>query len=352
VTDGAMAVPEVVQPRPSYRRALSSPALATSGRGLKRRRSPSRHQVAGLGFVSPFVVLFGVFSIWPDIYSFLLSFDQYAGFGPKRAVGLANYRSLLAYSSFWTEVENTLFYWVTHAILVIPLAFLTAMVLRSKLIRGARYWKPLIFLPQVMSVVAVSLVWQTMFGTQYGVINGVFGLHISWLTNYSIARWVVVALLVWQGLGFWFVVFLAGLTAVDPAVLEAAVIDGAGAFRRTLSIVVPLMRPVLLFAVVIDAIGSMALYTQPNILLAQGGGLANPAVATLSNLEIGNLQAGVFGQSAAAGWILFALTIAVTAVVFGGNWLLGGRRDKGRRPRPGRLRPSRGGAGTTRPGTG
>ena len=250
-------------------------------------------------------MVFGLFSIFPDIYSLVLSFKRYAGFGPTRPVGLANYRSLLAYSSFWTEVENTLFYWVAHAVIVIPLAFVMAMVLRSKLIRGARIWKPLIFLPQVMSVVAVSLVWQTLFSTQYGVLNSLLGIHVAWLTDYALARWIVVLLLVWQGLGFWFVVFLAGLTAVDPAVLEAAVIDGAGVIRRTVSVLIPLMRPVILFAVVIDAIGSMSLYTQPNVLLSQGGALANPSVSTLSNLEVGNLP--VRGIRAKCGGGLVAL---------------------------------------------
>ncbi len=188
-----------------------------------------------------------------------------------------------------------------------------------------------------MSVVAVSLVWQTLFSTHYGVLNSLLGIHVAWLTDYALARWIVVLLLVWQGLGFWFIVFLAGLTAVDPAVLEAAVIDGAGVIRRTVSVLIPLMRPVILFAVVIDAIGSMALYTQPNVLLSQGGALANPSVSTLSNLEIGNLQSGVFGQSAAAGWLLFILTIGVTVIVFGGNWLLGGRSPKRTIARAGRL---------------
>jgi ABC-type sugar transport system permease subunit len=288
----------------------------------------ARKKATGFAFISPFLLIFGVFSIWPDIDSLVLSFEQYAGFGPTRPVGLGNYRALLRYSAFWTEVENTLFYWLAHAVIVIPLAFVTALILRSKLINGAKFWKPLIFLPQVMSVVAVSLVWQTLFSTQYGVINSVFGIHVAWLTDYSIARWIVVLLLVWQGLGFWFVVFLAGLTAVDPAIIEAAIIDGAGVLRRTISVVVPLMRRVILFAVIIDAIGSMSLYTQPNVLLG-GSGMANPSVSTLSNLEVGNLQAGVFGQSAAAGWLLFVLTMVATAVVFGGNWLLGGRSSKG-----------------------
>jgi ABC-type sugar transport system permease subunit len=323
--------------------APSSSRRGTAARPGLRRRHSDRHTVSGVAFVSPFIVVFGVFSIWPDIYSLLLSFERYAGYGPTQHVGLANYRALFAYSSFWAEVTNTLFYWAAHAVIVIPLAFVTAIVVRSKLVKGKALWKPLIFLPQVMSVVAVSLVWQTLFSTQYGVVNSVFGLHIQWLSDFAIARWIVVLLLVWQGLGFWFVIFLSGLTAVDPAIIEAATIDGAGTVRRTVSVVVPLMRPVILFAVVIDAIGSMSLYTQPNVLLATGGGLANPSVSTLSNLEVGNLQAGVFGQSAAAGWLLFVLTIMVTAVVFGGNRLLGrspGRRGRLRRPdRPPRSGP-------------
>lgn len=253
------------------RKAGSSSLRPGARRGPPRSRSPIGHQrVSGLGFVMPFLVIFGIFSIWPDIYSLILSFQQYAGFGPHVPVGLANYRALFAYSAFWTEVGNTLFYWAAHAVIVIPLAFVTAMVLRSKMVRGTKFWKPLIFLPQVMSIVAVSLVWQTLFSTNYGVINTVFGLHVAWLTDYALARWIVVLLLVWQGLGFWFVVFLAGLTAVDPEIIEAAIVDGAGAFRRTISVIVPLMRRVLLFAIVIDAIGSMALYTQPNVLLASG----------------------------------------------------------------------------------
>jgi len=335
-------------------KARPSPRAPASGARRWPLRRIGHQNASGYAFISPFLVIFGVFSIWPDIDSLILSFEQYAGFGPTRPVGLANYRALFDYSAFWTEVGNTLFYWVAHAVIVIPLAFITALLLRSKLIRGSKFWKPLLFLPQVMSVVAVSLVWQTMFSTQYGVVNSVFGTHVAWLTDYDVARWIVVLLLVWQGLGFWFVVFLAGLTAVDPAIIEAAIVDGAGAVRRTFSVIVPLMRRVLLFAVIIDAIGSVSLYTQPNVLLA-GSGMANPSVSTLSNLEVGNLESGVFGQSAAAGWLLFVLTIVVTAVVFGGNWLLGGRSSEGNRvirrktgaPRVGE--GSAGGAGRARP---
>jgi ABC-type sugar transport system permease subunit len=167
-----------------------------------------------------------------------------------------------------------------------------------------------------MTIVAVSLVFQTLFSTQYGVVNQIFHTHIQWMENYAITRWVVVLMLVWQGLGFWFVVFLAGLTSIDPSLEEAAIVDGASVWQRLRFVIIPLMRNIFLFAFAIDAISSMRLYTQPNVLVSRAS-LADPEVAPLLNLLVSNLQGGSFGQSAAVGWLLFIITIAITAILFG-----------------------------------
>jgi ABC-type sugar transport system permease subunit len=275
----------------------------------------------GYAFIAPFLLLFIFFSAFPDVYTLVLSFEHYAGYGSATPAGVQNYEALLHYPVFWTELENTLEYWVLHAIILIPVAFVLALVVRSRSIRGKSAWRAIIFLPQVMSIVAVTLAFQVMFASPYGAINHLFGVHVAWLTDFAITKWVVVALLVWQGLGFWFVVFLSGLTSIDPAVEEAAMIDGAGVVRRAVSIVAPLMKNVFLFAVVIDAITSMALYTQPTVLAATQGVL-NPSVAPLSSLVVVNLQSSSFGQSAAAGWLLFLVTIVVSIVVFGSFRLL------------------------------
>ena len=274
-------------------------------------------------FIAPFCLLFLIFSIGPSIYSFVLSFDRYAGFGTAIPVGLHNYISILQYHVFWTELWNTIFYWLAHAIPLIPIAFLLAFLVRSKLIKGQRFWKPVIFLPQVMTIVAVSLVFQTLFSTQYGVVNQVFHTHIQWMENYSITRWVVVLMLIWQGLGFWFVVFLAGLTSIDPSLEEASIIDGASVWQHLRYVIIPLMRNIFLFAFAIDAIGSMRLYTQPNVLVSRAS-LADPQIAPLLNLLVSNLQGGSFGQSAAVGWLLFIITILITAMLFGVFRVTGG----------------------------
>jgi ABC-type sugar transport system permease subunit len=308
--------------------SASSPNRAGWRPGARPRRATSLKAYA---FIAPFVLLFVLFSAFPDVYTLILSFQHYAGYGSATPAGLQNYDALLHYPVFWTELENTLEYWVLHAVILIPVAFVLALVVRSRSVRGKSAWRAVIFLPQVMSIVAVTLAFQVMFASPYGAINHLLGLHVDWLTDFAITKWVVIALLVWQGLGFWFVVFLSGLTSIDPAVEEAAMIDGAGAFRRAISIIAPMMKNVFLFAVVIDAITSMALYTQPTVLAATQGVL-NPSVAPLSSLVVVNLQSSTFGQSAAAGWLLFLLTIIVSVVVFGSFRLLG-RSGDGRRTR-------------------
>ena len=250
----------------------------------------------GLCYIAPFLIVFLVFSAYPEVYTFVVSFEHNSGYGTVAAAGWSNYIALLTYGAFWQEVENTFFYWVLHAVILIPLAFILALVVRSKFVRGKGFWRTVIFLPQVMTTVAVALVFQVAFGSPQGLLNNLFGTDVPWLTNTTLAKYVVVMLLVWQGFGFWFVIFLAGLTTLDPELEDAAVVDGASVFQKTLRVTVPLMRNILFFAVIIDAIGSMAMYTQPNVLTTMGAGqVAVPQVGTVSNILVTNLQAGDLG---------------------------------------------------------
>lgn len=282
----------------------------------RRRRARLRQILWAYVFIAPFCVIFLLFNVWPYAYSLILSFERYSGFGNATSVGFSNYGAILGYHVFWSELGNTLFYWLTHAVILIPLSFGMALLVRSRLIRGMRFWKPIIFLPQVMTIVAVSLVFQTLFSTQYGVINQLFQLHLAWLQDPTFARWVVVLLLVWQGLGFWFIVFLAGLTSIDPSLEEAAIVDGATAWQRLRFVIIPLMRNIFLFAFAIDAINSMRLYTQPNVLISPSSPL-DPRIAPVLNLLVTDLNGSVFGQSSAVGWLLFITTIVISALIFG-----------------------------------
>ncbi len=258
-------------------------------------------------FISPFLISFLVLFVGPALYSLALSFFRYKGYGDARFIGLQNYTATINYHVFWTALGNTVFYWIVHVIPLMTFAFLLAMLVRSKLVQGKRFLKPVIFLPNIVAVVASSLIFQNLFGTQYGVINNLLGTQIPWLQDYGLAKIVIVIMLVWRNVGFWFVVFLAGLTSINPEVEEAARVDGATFRQQMLYITIPLMRNIFLFAFVIDAIGSFQLFTEPNVLLARGGSLASAEVAPLLNLLVINLRGGNFGQASAVSWILFVL---------------------------------------------
>lgn len=292
-----------------------NPSQQNRGRTKPRHRKWQRFLVPYL-FLLPFFVFFIALTIGPYGYALVLSFFRYRGYGTATAVGFANYLSVLNYHVFWTELGNTLFYWAAHTIPLIVIAFLLACLFRSKLLRGGKFFKPLIFLPNVLAIVAVSLVFQNVFATQYGVVNQLFHTSIPWLESPALSRWVVVLLLIWRNLGFWFVIFLAGLTTISPELDEAATIDGATIWQRLRFVTLPLMRPIFFFAFLYDAITSMRLYTEPNVLTA-GGSMAQPNVAPVLNLLVTDLNTGSFGASSAVGWLLFLATIIVAGIIFG-----------------------------------
>jgi ABC-type sugar transport system permease subunit len=167
-----------------------------------------------------------------------------------------------------------------------------------------------------MAVVASALIFQSIFGTQYGVINTILDTTIPWLQDPNLTKIIVVVLMIWRGMGWWFVIYLAGLTSINPEVEEAAIVDGATPLQRLFWIIIPLMRNVFLFAFVIDAVTSFRLFAEPNVLVARGGSLAPNDVAPVLNLLLMNLQNGQFGLSAASGWIIFVLIASVTVIQF------------------------------------
>lgn len=282
---------------------------------VARRRRRWQDTLAPYLFIAPFLLSFLAFFVLPSVYSVVLSFFRYNGYTAAHWVGLTNYRALLDAPDFRQAALNTAFYWLVPLLPILGGAFGLALAVRSRLSRGGRLYKPLIFVPQVMAPVAAALVWRVILSNA-GVLNSVFGLHVGWLTEPAALKWGVVMLLVWRGLGWYFVVFLAGLTGVPDDLLEAASVDGASAFRRLRHIILPLMRPTILFALVIDTIASLQLFTEPNLLVGGAGTTAGapPSAAPLMNQVVTNVTGGQFGLAAAAGWLMF-LAIGIFSIV-------------------------------------
>jgi ABC-type sugar transport system permease subunit len=276
------------------------------------RRFAGGDSFAAYVLIGPFLITFMLFFISPAVYSLALSFAKYRGYGRINWVGLANYTTILSYDAFWITLRNSAFYWVAHAIPMMSLALFLAIIARSQLLTWSRTFRTIVFLPQLLAIVAAAMIFQNLFGENYGAINKLFGLKIAWLTDSRAAPWTVVAVLIWRNTGYWFVIFLAALTAVPPELEEASKLDGANAFQRFRYVIFPLMRPTILFAILVDAIVTLRLFTEPNVILGLAGASAPTSVAPLLNLVVDNIRSGQYGLASATGWLLFAVTIVIS----------------------------------------
>lgn len=265
-------------------------------------------------FILPFLVSYVLFFLYPAGYSLVLSFFLYKGYGDAQFLGFGNYKNLLTYQTLWMCLGNTFFYFIFSFIPTMFFSFTLALLVRSKAIRRVQsFYKPIIFLPQVCAVVATSLCFKIIFGERVGVFSQILNRSIPFLSDTTLMRWVVVILIAWRGIGWFFIIFLSGLTTISEEINEAATIDGAGAFSTLIHITVPMMKPTFMLAFITNAIGSLKIYTEPNLLLALN---YDPPmqVAPYVNLIINSMSAGQFGMASAAGWILVVVILAMTLI--------------------------------------
>lgn len=274
---------------------------------MKITSEKRREKLVPYLFIAPFIIAFIVFFVIPSGYSLVLSFFKYKGYGTAKYVGIDNYNKILHYGKFWTAVYNTLFYYLLHLLPVMVISFLISVAIYSGLGKLGNVYKPVIYLSQVMPTVAAALVFKVLLSTRTGVVNTLLGTSIPFLEDNTLMKYSVTLLAVWRGMGWFVVIFCSGLTSINPQVIEAAKIDGASSFQILMRVIIPLMRPIFLFAFVMDSITSFKIYTEPTVLLETGNNMAPPAGISIVGMLAQYLNQGNFGSAAAVGWILFVI---------------------------------------------
>jgi cellobiose transport system permease protein len=277
--------------------------------------------------VSPFYLLFAVFGLFPIAFSIYLSFTSWDGIGEMKGVGLENYKYLLTDARFWDALGNTLVIWVLSTV---PMLFL-ALVLAYALHRSVRFkgfYRVAYFIPNVTSMVAMTMVFGSIFSNNFGLIN-VFlksvGIdQVQWLSTEWGIQVAIASISSWRWVGYNAIIFLAGLQAISNDVYEAAKIDGANASQTFFRITVPLMRPVILFTVVTSTIGGLQIFTESQVLLGDDGGPGGSGMTIVGYLYKNAFINNQFGYGGAIGWVLFAI-IAIFSII---NWRLVGGRDE------------------------
>ncbi|MCZ8514010.1 sugar ABC transporter permease [Paenibacillus filicis] len=274
-------------------------------RGLKTHLAP-------YVMISPFYVLFLVFSLFPIVFSLYLAFHAWDGLGPMEFIGLRNFRNLLTDDpDFWKSVGNTFIIWFLSTVPQLFAALVIAFLLNAAFMRFKDFYRAVYFLPNITSIVAVAIIFGSFFGSQFGLINGLLqaaGLpRIEWINDPFWVKVAISLMVIWRWSGYNAIIYLAGLQGIPHDLYEAATIDGASRTQQFFSITLPLLRPIILFTVILSTIGGMQLFTEPLILVGNTGGSTKGGltlVLYLYNQAFGNQM---FGYASAIAWMLFLI---------------------------------------------
>ena len=288
-----------------------------------RLRIPSEANTAAWFFLAPALILIGVFFFLPVAAALLLSvtdFDLYGIANPRNArfVGFQNYSRLLGTSEFWNALRNTLYFALVGGPLTIAVSLGAALLLSSKLVRFKGLFRTIYFTPFVTTLVAVAIVWRYLYHTRYGLFNyalGGIGIGpIDWLGDPRWAMPAIILMTVWKSFGYNMLIFIAGLQAIPGELYDAAEIDGAGAFRRFISITLPMLTPTLVFVAVVTMIGYFQLFAEPYVM-TQGGPLRSTTSVVLLMYEEG-FRWWRMGYAAAIAFVLFIVILVATLIQF------------------------------------
>jgi multiple sugar transport system permease protein len=300
--------------------------LASRVGGVTRRRPSVRQTAITAAFLSPAVLLIGLFALVPLVLTIWISFHTGAISTPisqMSSAGLSNYREIFSNPTNIQAFENTGIYVGLSLVITLPLAFLIALLVYQPRLRGSMLLRVILFSTYVIPTVAIVIIWSQLYSPQYGPIDVVLhnaGLPApAWLSSPSAALISLVIFNVWQMIGYYVVLLVAGLTQIPADVYEAAAIDGAGAVRRTTRITMPLLRNTFLFVGLMTVINSIQVF-DPIYLLTQGG----PANSTLTisyDIQRTAIQYGLAGQASA-----MAVSLLVVIAVVGGTISLALRR--------------------------
>lgn len=275
--------------------------------------------IAGYGFLLPNFLGFIIFTLFPVSASLVLSFFKWNLAAPPTFTGLNNYVELLTRDPFfWAVIRNTLYY----ALLVIPVGMTISLILALALnqaLLGRLVYRFIFFLPVVISLIAVSMVWYWLYDADFGIINyflwTLFRIQpIYWLNEPSIAMISVAVVAIWHGSGYNMVIIMAGLQGIPRQLYEAADIDGANTWRKFLNVTLPMLSPTLFFILVMAIINSFQVFDL--VFSMTGGGPMNSTRTIVTYIYENGFSYFRMGYASAIAWVLFAVIFIATFIQF------------------------------------
>ncbi|WP_376700849.1 carbohydrate ABC transporter permease [Listeria newyorkensis] len=274
-------------------------------------------------FISPALLLLIMFSLFPIVIAFVISFTDInlvglADWSKINFIGFENYKNVLSDPIFLKSIGNTLFYVIIGVPLVIVCSLGIALMINFSQAKIFQFFRLIFYTPSITNVVAVAVVWSYLYNPQFGLFNYLLSLldlpAVPWLQDPTIAKISLIILALWRAIGVNMIIFLAALQGIPREYYEAAQLDGANRWKQLTNVTVPLLRFAIFFVTVTTMIGWLQFFEEP-FVMTQGGPLDSTTSVALFIYRNG-FQLSKFGYAAAGSFILFIAIIIITIVQF------------------------------------
>jgi multiple sugar transport system permease protein len=311
---------------------FSYPYNSLFSKGVRRDKREWRRVFL---FILPTYSILLIFIMIPIFFAFFISFTKWNLLGSMKYVGLSNYKQLFHSEEFWKAMINTFYYTFITVPFAVVISLALALMLNTK-IKGIGFYRTAYFMPVLTSVVASAFIWQWIFQSQNGILNHIFGYlglkPLSWLNEsrgiftvlfesigVSIPGWlggpsvtlVAISIMsIWKNVGYYMIIFLAGLQNIPRTYYEAAEIDGAGPIKRFFSITLPILSPTTYFVLIMSVIVSFQVFEQ--VAVTTQGGPLNASLVMVYLIYQRAFRFLEVGYASSAAFILFAIVIILT----------------------------------------
>ncbi len=278
-----------------------------------------RENLVGYLFISPWLIGFLVFTLYPFCRSFYLSLTRYNIIQEPHFIGLANYKMMLFEDElFWKSLWVTIRYALVSVPIVLVVGVLLALLLNIN-VKGIAVFRTIFYLPSIVPMVATTSIFMWILNPQVGLVNRVLALfHIDgpgWLTDPKWTLWSLVFMAIW-GAGGSMVIYLAGLKDIPQYLYEAATLDGAGVIKKTRMITLPMLTPVIFFNLVMGVIGTFQYFTQAFMISKGSGGPEDSTLFYALYMFQRSWKYMDMGYGSAMAWALFVIIVILTSIIF------------------------------------
>ena len=274
----------------------------------------------GYPAIAPFFLIFLIFGVAPVVYSVYIAFFKWDPLGESEYNGLNNFIFLLQDSDFWLALRNTFSIWALSTFPQMIMAIGLAVILRNKMLKWKSFWRTIFLVPNITSVIAITIVFQQLFGRDYGIINGLLGLipgveNIDFIEGVIPSHIQIATMITWRWVGYNTLIFLASMLAIPDELYESASCDGATKWQQFIYVTLPSLKNTITFVLIVGTIGGLQVFAEPQQLAADGGSSKQFLTLTLFLYNQAFLN-NKYGYAAAIGIAITVIVLIISLINF------------------------------------